>query len=62
MTPTPTLLLVVALFWTLPASIAAYAYRRNEHAVEGLKTSVHHSIERGLNSIRAENARLHVDA
>jgi hypothetical protein len=62
MTPTPTLLLFVALFWTLPASVAVLAYRRNESSLERLRTSVHHSIERALNSIRAEQARLQLDA
>lgn len=61
MTPTPTVLLLVALFWTLPASLAVLAYRRNENSVEKLKVSIHHSIERALNSIRAQAARLQMD-
>lgn len=56
MTPTPLFLLFVALFWTLPASLAAYAYRRNEYSLSALQSSIHHSIERGLNSVRAEQA------
>ena len=62
MTPTPTLLLVVAIFWTLPASVAAYAYRRNETDLGALKSSVHHSVERALNAIRTEETRVPVDA
>ncbi len=61
MTPTPTLLLFVALFWTLPASLAVIAYRRNESSLETLKTSVRHSIERALNTIRVEQAWLRLD-
>jgi hypothetical protein len=62
MTPTPTLILFVALFWTLPASLAVIAYRRNESSLKNLKTSVHHSIERALNAIRVEQAWLQLDA
>jgi hypothetical protein len=62
MTLTPTLLLVVALVWTLPASLAAVAYRRNEDGLRTLETSVHHSVERALNQIRAEQTRLQFDA
>jgi hypothetical protein len=61
MTPTPTLLLFVALFWTLPASLAVIAYRRNESSLEKLKQSVHHSVERALNAIRVEQAWLRLD-
>ena len=61
MTPTPTLILFVALFWTLPASLAVIAYRRNESSVEKLKQSVHHSVERALNAIRVEQAWLRLD-
>ena len=61
MTPTPTLILFVALFWTLPASLAVIAYRRNESSLKNLKISVHHSIERALNAIRVEQAWLQLD-
>jgi hypothetical protein len=61
MTPTPTLILFVALFWTLPASLAVLAYRRNESSLDTLKQSVHHSVERALNTIRVEQAWLRLD-
>lgn len=40
MTPTPAVLLTVALFWTLPASAAALIYRANEGSIEEVKASV----------------------
>jgi hypothetical protein len=40
MTPTPILLLTVAVFWTLPASAAAYAYRRNGGTLASLATDL----------------------
>jgi len=40
MTPTPTVLLLVALFWTLPASAAALVYRTHEGSLEEIKASV----------------------
>jgi hypothetical protein len=61
MTPTPTLLLFVFLFWTLPASLAVLVYRRSESSFANLKTSVHHSVERALNAIRVEQAWLRLD-
>jgi len=61
MTPTPTFILFVALFWTLPASLAVIAYRRNESSLKNLKMSVHHSVERALNAIRVEQAWLRLD-
>jgi hypothetical protein len=62
MTPTPTLLLFVFLFWTIPASLAVLAYRRSESSFDTLKASVHHSVERALNAIRVEQAWLRLDA
>ncbi len=61
MTPTPSLILFVALFWTLPASLAVLAYRKNESFLQNIKTSVHHSVERALNAIRVEQAWLRLD-
>jgi hypothetical protein len=40
MTPTPTVLLLVALFWTLPASAAALTYRASDRSMEEIKASV----------------------
>lgn len=61
MTPTPSLILFVALFWTVPASLAVLAYRQNESFLQDVKMSVHHSVERALNSIRVEQAWLRLD-
>jgi len=40
MTPTPIALLLVALFWTLPASVAALAYRMSGPSIEWVKHAV----------------------
>lgn len=40
MTPTPTVLLLVALLWTLPATTAALVYRKHGNSVENVKTSL----------------------
>lgn len=40
MTPTPTVLLIVALFWTLPASAAALVYQQNDDAHTTTKASL----------------------
>jgi len=40
MTPTPTVLLLVALLWTLPASAAALAYRRHGGSLDAVKATV----------------------
>ena len=40
MTPTPTVLLLVALFWTLPASAAVLVYRKHGSSLENVKASL----------------------
>jgi len=40
MTPTLSLILMVALFWTLPASAAVLAYRKHGSSIDNLKRSV----------------------
>jgi hypothetical protein len=40
MTPSLSLILFVALFWTLPASAAALAYRRYDGSIKDLKASL----------------------
>jgi hypothetical protein len=44
MTPTPTVLLIVALFWTLPASALGLLYR--EDPIEAAPSSLNKSVER----------------
>ena len=46
MTPTPTLLLFVALFWTLPASAAALVYRRHDSSLGNVKVAVQRQLDR----------------
>ena len=46
MTPTPTLLLFVALFWTLPASAAVLVYRRNDNSLSNVKAAVQRQLDR----------------
>lgn len=62
MTPSLSLILFVALFWTLPASIAVIAYRRHDSSVEKLKASVFGSAESTLNLPRTEEAKAGLDA
>ena len=40
MTPTPLVLVLVALFWTLPASAAAVSYRRHGYSLDAMMTSL----------------------
>jgi hypothetical protein len=40
MTPTPTVLLFVALFWTLPASTAVLVYRRYGSSMDDVTAAV----------------------
>ena len=56
MTPTPTLLLFVALFWTLPASAAVLLYRKHDSSMENVKASLQHSVESvfGTTEIQAQ--------
>lgn len=51
MTPTPTLLLFVALFWTLPASAAAYLYRTNGNSFKNLRSAVQAQLVHVTNGI-----------
>ena len=46
MTPTPTVLLLVALFWTLPASAAVLVYRRHDNALSNVKVAVQRQLDR----------------
>lgn len=51
MTPTPFVLLMVALFWTLPASAAALVYRAHDYSIDNVKASLKNrlgTVEKGL--------------
>jgi hypothetical protein len=45
MTPTPTVILLVSLFWTLPASAAVLTYRKHGSSVENVKAALKRSID-----------------
>lgn len=45
MTPTPTFLLLVTLFWTLPASTAVLIYRKHDSSLENVKASFERLVE-----------------
>jgi len=62
MTPSLTLILSVALFWTLPASVAVLAYRQHDSSMEKLKASVLDSVNRVLHAPRTEEAKAGLDA
>lgn len=62
MTPSLSLILFVALFWTVPASAAVIAYRRYDGSIEDLKASVLGSTVPTLNVARTEEAKAGLDA
>jgi len=62
MAPSLTLILAVALFWTLPASTAVIAYRKHDSSMEKLKASVLDSVNRALHIPRTEEAKAGLDA
>lgn len=57
MTPSLSLILFVALFWTLPATTAILAYRRHDSSVEKLMDSVRRSVAPILSTPRTEEAQ-----
>lgn len=61
MTPSLSLLLYVAIFWTLPASVAVIAYRRHDSSMEKLKASIFGSADT-LHIPRTEEAKARLDA
>jgi len=62
MTPTPTLLLFVALFWTVPASLAAYAYRRNGRSIDNMKEALLRAVDDATAAFSTEEASARLDA
>ncbi|PSQ97469.1 MAG: hypothetical protein BRD55_02490 [Bacteroidetes bacterium SW_9_63_38] len=57
MTPSLSLLLFVALFWTLPATTAVLAYRRHDDSMEKLMDSVRRSVAPVLSAPQPEEAK-----
>lgn len=52
MTPTPTVLLLVALFWTLPASTAVLVYRKRGSSMDNLKAAAKHRFDRVMEALQ----------
>jgi hypothetical protein len=50
MTPTPTLILFVALFWTLPATSAVLFYRKHGSSMENVKDVLRYRLNRVVES------------
>lgn len=46
MTPTPTVLLLVALFWTLPATTAVLVYRTHGNSLANVTAAVRRRFDR----------------
>ncbi len=46
MTPTPTVILLIALFWTLPATSAVLFYRRHGSSMENVKAVMRFHLNR----------------
>lgn len=62
MTPSLTLILFVALFWTLPASLAVLTYRRHGSSVARMTESVRRSMEPVLDLAHTEEAKARLEA
>jgi hypothetical protein len=52
MTPTPTVLLLVALFWTLPASTAVFVYRKHGSSLENVKADAQHRFDHVMQALQ----------
>jgi hypothetical protein len=52
MTPTPTLLLFVALFWTLPASAAVLVYRQYGSSTANVRAAAERQLDRVLEGLQ----------
>ena len=62
MTPSLTLILAVAIFWTLPASLAVLTYRRHGSSVADVKDSMRRSMDPVLNLAHTDDAKARLDA
>lgn len=62
MTPSLTLILFVALFWTLPASLAVIVYRRHDSSLANVKASIRRSVTPALDLAHTEEAKARLDA
>lgn len=58
---TPTLILFVVLFWTLPVSVAVLTYRRHNSSTENVKSTLKRSTE-GTSDALSPHAQLQPDA
>ena len=52
MTPTPTVLLLVALFWTLPASVGVLVYRKHGSLVEPVTAAAKSRFDRVMEGLQ----------
>jgi hypothetical protein len=57
MTPSLSLILAVAIFWTLPASTAVIAYRRHDSSLDNLKASIARRAESLFAPLRTEEVK-----
>lgn len=62
MTPSLSLLLYVALFWTLPATTAVIVYRRHDNSFSKVRKSIGQTFAPLVEPARPEKAKATVDA
>jgi hypothetical protein len=62
MAPTPFVLLLVALFWTLPASAAVLVYRRHGGSLESVKRTIRRPLNRLMAGLRESSHKTPSDA
>jgi hypothetical protein len=60
MTPTPTVLLLVALFWTLPASAAMLMYRKHDRSIKNLRASMQRRFDRASEALQQPQTQSNV--
>lgn len=62
MTPSLSLILYVALFWTLPATTAVIVYRRHDSSLSKLKLNIRRTFESVAQPACPEQTKAPVDA
>lgn len=62
MTPTPTLILFIAVFWTLPASLAVLAYRESGSSIANMKAALSRALNDATSVFTTEEASARLDA
>jgi len=62
MTPTPTLILFIALFWTLPATGAVLFYRKHGSSMENVKEVLRYRLNRFSESLQKTQPQTQFDA